>query len=182
MTPLSYFPMLSVAHTVPHVQRCVHVGKQCDARPALLVENHLYYSNAKLWMFVAWERLFIAKTGVVECYFIQYIAVVHKPLLSGFPTNFIRTNITYQHYLSARNFFQHSNTHGFLSVLECYAMYWFIWFFFRLCPMTFSFFFCFRFWFRFDWIQCGLFQMNSFSLVCIMHEGQNWAIRFSRGL
>lgn len=45
-------------------------------------------SNVKLWMFVAWEWLFIAETGAVECYFIQCIAVVHKPLLSASPTNF----------------------------------------------------------------------------------------------
>lgn len=47
-------------------------------------KNHLDYSKAKLWMFVAWERLFIATTRVVECYFIQYIAVVHKPFAQRF--------------------------------------------------------------------------------------------------
>lgn len=111
MTPLSYihiyifqccqyqsvFLILSIirfaTHSIWMRMRCVHhattfpLHRHGDATTYLL-KTIWITSNVKLWMFVAWEWLFIAETGAVECYFIQCIAVVHKPLLSASPTNF----------------------------------------------------------------------------------------------
>lgn len=80
-------------HSIWMRMRCVHhattfpLHRHGDATTYLL-KTIWITSNVKLWMFVAWEWLFIAETGAVECYFIQCIAVVHKPLLSASPTNF----------------------------------------------------------------------------------------------
>lgn len=91
-------------------------------------------SNAKLWMFVAWERLFIATTGVVECYFIQYIAVVHKPFAERFSQhnkNFSRTtHIRLSFTSTARSIRLFTRpTNEFLIFEQIMSIYWFMMFF-----------------------------------------------------